>query len=284
MMTRTAVILSTYNSPDRLARVLAGYAVQSHRGFSIVIADDGSTNETRECIAAMRDRFALDIEHVWHEDQGFRKCRVLNLAIERTAATYLIFSDGDCIPRADFVATHLRYARLERFLSGGCLRLSEAVSARLTIEDVLAGSATDAGWLSSARMTLGRRRLKLLRSRAAARLLDRITPTKATWNGQNSSAWREAIVRVNGFDERMGYWAEDREMGVRLVNSGVRSLQLRYSAVLAHLEHDRPYRDSEVKGRNRVMIERTKRERRTWTEHGIVRQETAVALAAPVET
>jgi GT2 family glycosyltransferase len=219
----------------------------------------------------MGERFRLDLEHVWQEDQGFRKCRVLNRAIERTSADYLIFSDGDCIPRRDFVATHYRYARPGVLLSGGCVRLDAQASARLTIDDVLAGRATDPSWLHSAGTRLGRKRLKLLRSHAAARLLDRITPTKATWNGQNSSTWREAIVRVNGFDERMGYWAEDREMGVRLLNSGMRAVQLRYSAVLAHLEHDRPYRDAAIKAQNRALLERTRRERRTWTNYGIVR-------------
>src|SRR5688572_24730204 len=82
------VVFTTYNRPRDLERVLAGYARQTWREFEIVIADDGSGAETRECIARARDAWGLDIRHVWHEDIGFRKCRILNRAIVETAAEY----------------------------------------------------------------------------------------------------------------------------------------------------------------------------------------------------
>src|SRR5688500_16483545 len=99
---KAAVILSTYTAPDRLHPTLVGYAVQSQRDFELIVADGGSTADTRQVIKDVSAQFSLPIKHVWQEDIGFRKCRILNQAIASTAADYLIFSDGDCIPRSDF--------------------------------------------------------------------------------------------------------------------------------------------------------------------------------------
>src|SRR5690606_11434645 len=92
---RVSVILSTYNQPAWLELVLWGYSVQTHRDFEIVIADDGSTQATAEMLERMRVATGLDIKHVWHEDEGFRKCRILNLALVQATGDYTIFSDGD---------------------------------------------------------------------------------------------------------------------------------------------------------------------------------------------
>src|SRR5262245_25015669 len=137
------VVFTTYNRPRDLERVLAGYARQSHRQFEVVIADDGSGSETRECIARARDTWGLDIRHVWHEDIGFRKCRILNRAIVETGAEYLIFTDGDCIPHPEFVAGHLALARPGYFVSGGCVRLGEPATNAVQPDDVLAGRVFD---------------------------------------------------------------------------------------------------------------------------------------------
>ena len=108
---RTSVVLSTYNSPNWLEKVLWGYAAQTVRPDEIVVADDGSTDETRERLELLRRATQLNIQHVWHEDRGFRKCTILNRAIDAAEGDYLIFSDGDCISRADFVAVHKQHAR-----------------------------------------------------------------------------------------------------------------------------------------------------------------------------
>jgi glycosyltransferase involved in cell wall biosynthesis len=270
---RCAVVLSTYNAPDRLARSVAGYAIQTHREFELVVADDGSTEETRALVDELRRRHGLRLRHVWQEDQGFRKCRILNAAIRESEADYLIFSDGDCIPRPDFVATHVRRARRSRFLSGGYYKLPMSTTERITEADVLAGRATDPSWLRRNGVRLDRSFLKLAARGRLAEWLNRLTPTRPSWNGHNASGWREDLLAVNGFDERMAYWAEDKEMGARLENRGVRGVQIRYSAICVHLEHGRPYVDEEARARNKAILERTRRERRTRTDHGIVRAE-----------
>ena len=74
------VIISTYNNPAWLEKVLWGYLFQTHPADEIVIADDGSKEDTRRLIESFKDK--LPIKHVWHEDNGFQKSRILNSAIQ----------------------------------------------------------------------------------------------------------------------------------------------------------------------------------------------------------
>src|SRR6476646_11776426 len=87
---KTAVIISTYNSPSALEKVLWGYATQTFRQFELIVADDGSGAETRRVIEQF-EVDAMPVNHVWHPDRGFRKCTILNQAIASTDAEYLIF-------------------------------------------------------------------------------------------------------------------------------------------------------------------------------------------------
>jgi glycosyltransferase involved in cell wall biosynthesis len=247
------VVFTTYNRPQDLERVLAGYARQTYGRFEIVIADDGSGDDTRRCIERARDQWALDIRHVWHEDDGFRKCRILNRAIAETSAEYLIFTDGDCIPHSEFVAGHLALARPGHFVSGGCVRLGAEATRHIVAADVIEGRAFDARWL----LSRGENSLNLRKLRLSARpwngVMNTLTTTRPTWNGHNSSTWREEVLAVRGFDERLGYGGLDREFGERLERCGMRGIQARYSLICLHLDHPRPYRADSIVNANRQI-------------------------------
>ncbi len=264
-----AVILSTYNQPKHLERALWGYAVQSRMNFELVVADDGSASATRALCERLRDEAGLELVHVWHEDRGFRKSEILNRAILATDADYLIFSDGDCIPRADFVEVHARLARPGRFLSGGMLKLSVELTNLITVDNVTSGLVTERRWLLRNGWKPGRRRPRLLRSSGLAGILDRLTPTGATFNGHNASTWRRHLLEVNGFDLDVGYGGQDRALGLRLENHGVRGVQVRYRAPVLHLAHDRPYQDEEVRESNRRIRERIRKNREVQARFGI---------------
>lgn len=263
------MILSTYRQPEWLRKSLWGYACQTRRDFELVVADDGSGPETERVVEEAREEVPLRIRHVWQEDRGFRKCRILNRAILATEAEYLIFSDGDCVPRNDFVATHLRLARPGRFLGGGLLHLPLRTSERIGREEVESGRAHRLGWLVRHGWRPGHRVLRLTRSRALAAFLDAVTPTRSSFNGCNASAWRGDALAVNGFEEEMGYRGEDREFGDRLTHLGRRCVQVRHRAVLVHLAHDRPYATEEAARRNDRIRERTKSERRVRARTGL---------------
>jgi glycosyltransferase involved in cell wall biosynthesis len=251
---RISIIVSTYDRPRDLERVLWGYAVQTDRDFELLVADDGSTDETAELVARMRSDTRLPIVHVRHADRGFRKSEILNRAIVAAGGDYLLFTDGDSLPRRDLVAVHRALAEPGCYLAGGYLRLSASTSAAVTVEDVRSGRFADPAWLYRRGWRPGHRRLRLVRSRRLAVLFDRLTPTRPLFAGNNTSAWREAILAVDGFDMEMGYGGLDRAVGYRLVNLGVRGKQVRHRAVCVHLHHERPYRSEEVVRRNRAML------------------------------
>lgn len=266
-----SVIITTYNHPAWLEKVLWGFAVQTFDDFELVIADDGSGPETAELIESFQIATSLDVQHVWHEDDGFRKCEILNKAIIAARGDYLVFTDGDCIPRRDFLALHHSLAEPGRFLSGGYLKLPLETSKVITIDDVVAGHATDYRWLRGHGAPRSRRLARLALSPRAARLLDRITPTRPTWNGHNASAWRHDIIAANGFDERMGYGGLDRELGERLENAGIRGKQIRHRAIVVHLDHGRGYRRPEILRRNAEIRRETRRTGRTRAVVGLDR-------------
>lgn len=268
-----SVILSTYRQPQWLRMVLWGYSVQTVRNFEIVVADDGSGPRTAAVVEKASRELAIPVRHVWHEDIGYRKCTILNRAVVEARSDYLIFTDGDCIPRNDFVASHLRLRRPRRFLSGGALRLPLNVSRALGREDVQSGRFAHIDSLARAGWRPGYRRLRLLRSRFLAALLDFVTPTSATWNGGNSSVAREAVLRVNGFENSLGAGGQDREFGARLENAGVQGKQARHRAVLIHLHHARPYRTTESEVGNRRAREEVERSGRFTARNGIAELE-----------
>lgn len=266
---RVSVIVSTYNSPEWLSRCLWGYAAQTHRDLEVIVADDGSSIETALLIRRLRGETGLQVRHVWQAHRGFGKCAILNKAILATKSDYVVFTDGDCIPRFDFVEQHARLAEPGCFLSGGTVRLSMAVSREIGPQHILDRQITDSKWLAAHGLTWGRRVWTLAAGPRLAWLCDRLTTTRATFNGGNSSAWKADLVRVNGCDERMGYGGEDRELGDRLANAGVRGKQVRHRAVCVHLDHERGYVTPEMLEKNLVLRRETLRSRSTWTPYGI---------------
>lgn len=268
---KLSVILTTYNQPEWLEKVLWGYATQDVAPDELLIADDGSDERTRSVVGRMRGVVGCAVEHVWHEDDGFRKCQILNRAIEAATGDYLLFSDGDCVPRADFVGHHRRLAKPGRFLSGGYLKLSMPLSEAITPDDIRDGRLFDPTWLRANGLGRSRRVLRLATRGFAAATLDAFTPTRPTWNGNNASGWADDLRRAGGFDERMRYGGLDRELGERLENAGVRGLQVRNRAVCLHLDHPRGYANAADWARNDAIRRETRLLRKTTTDFGLHR-------------
>ncbi|MCH7409079.1 glycosyltransferase family 2 protein [Belliella sp. DSM 111904] len=263
-----SVIISTYNSPLWLEKVLIGFLCQSHKDFEIIIADDGSTVDTANLLDKYKTNFKSLI-HVWHPDDGFRKCEILNKAIEASTTSYLIFTDGDCIPRNDFINTHLKYRDEGKFLSGGYFKLPLSISNIISTEIIQKQLCFDIEWLANNGLESTFKNTKLSNSKTLTSILNAITTTKPSWNGHNASGWKKDILAVNGFDERMKYGGEDRELGERLENYGITGLQIRYKAVCVHLDHERSYIKEEDLIQNKAIRKETKKNKATFTPYGI---------------
>ena len=264
-----SVIISTYNSTEWLEKVLYGYDNQTFDQFEVVIADDGSKQETFDLIDKIKAEVFYDIVHVWHEDNGFQKSQILNKAIVQCSSPYIIMSDGDCIPRNDFIEQHVKYREEGYFLSGGYFMLPMDVSKAITKEDIYDGNCFDVKWLKSKGLNSSFKNNKLTSHGLKSLILNTVTPTNASWNGHNASGWKKDILAINGFDERMQYGGQDRELGERLMNKGLKSKQIRYSAVCVHLDHPRGYKNKESIDKNRKIREVTRTQKIKWTDFGI---------------
>jgi glycosyltransferase involved in cell wall biosynthesis len=266
---KVSVIITTYNAVEWLQKVLVGFSVQTECDFEIVIADDGSTFETKELLSLFSSKFKHPIVHVWQEDDGFQKSKILNKAILKSNSEYLLFTDGDCIPRKDFVAMHLKYQEKGYFLSGGYFKLPLSISKLISEKDVVSENCFDLSWLKSNGFKANFKSSKLTKSAVFANFMNWITPTKRSWNGHNSSGWKIDIIAVNGFNHDMQYGGLDRELGERLFNNGLLSKQIRYSAICVHLDHARGYSTPEIWQKNKGIREYNRKNKVVKIEKGI---------------
>lgn len=232
------VMVSTYNWKEALALSLHSLAGQSRLPDEVIVADDGSREDTAELLRSIARTFPVPLRHVWQPDEGFRKSRILNRAIAAARSEYIIQLDGDMLAHPNFVEDHLALAQPGRFLQGTRIRTTVAETARL-----IGGGQPRFGWFVDAyfrdekdRSTwhFGRRH-HTLRLPWLAKIKSRSTGHPM---GCNVSFWREDLIRVNGYDERMhGYGSEDLEIDIRLRNAGLRRAQIKFAALALHLEH-----------------------------------------------
>jgi len=109
---KISVIVTTYNRPDALKKVIQGLLSQTQLPCEIIIADDGSSKETMHLINELATSSILcPVIHVWQEDKGFRAARIRNFAIKKSTGEYIVSLDGDCIPDKYFIEDHLKLAK-----------------------------------------------------------------------------------------------------------------------------------------------------------------------------
>jgi glycosyltransferase involved in cell wall biosynthesis len=249
---KIAVIITTYNRPDALAAVLDGYAAQSARDFEVIVADDGSTGETRRLVADYAARAPFRLSHVWQEDRGFRAAAIRNRALAATRADYVIFTDGDCVPARDFVAQHRRLAEPGHFLAGHRVSLGAGLTARVLRERLAVHAWSRWRWLRAWLTGRVNRLWPLVTLPDGA--FRKARPRR--WRGArtcNLSAWRSDLMAVNGLDESFAGWGlEDSDLVIRLLHAGVRHKSARFAAAMFHLWHAESDRGSLAENRRRL--------------------------------
>jgi glycosyltransferase involved in cell wall biosynthesis len=266
---KQSVIVSTYNQPEWLAKVLHGYLYQTFRDFELLIADDGSDGRTLEVIENFRKLANFPVRHIWHADEGYRRQRILNQVLLQVENEYIIMTDGDCIPRKDFLAVHAAKAQPGHFLSGGYCKLPMDLSLHVSFDDIRSARAFEVGYLRDHQLKEFSPAFKIGLPVALGQLMDTFTPTKATWNNCNASGWTKDLIAVNGFNEQMQYGGADRELGERLANYGVTGLQIRHQAIVLHLDHKRGYKTPETMKKNQAIRDEVIATRSVWCPHGI---------------
>ncbi len=239
MIDSIAVIISTYNNPDFLRLVLDGYAKQSDNHFSIYIADDGSSEETRKLIEHTAKTFPVMIHHIWHEDKGFRKARIHNLALKDIAEPYVVLTDGDCIPLPNMVAKHRKLAQVKTMVSGSRILLSPEWTALLCANQETLGNNIF-GYFKHRFQGHINRILPLFMPPHLSAAKNKLSAI----HGCHLACATEDLLHINGFDESFEGWGrEDSDLVARLLHSGITRRNLRGTPVL-HLWHKENARDN----------------------------------------
>lgn len=235
---KLAVVVSTYNRPDTLVRVLDGLLNQSILPHEIIVADDGSTKETYKAIEPYLEKKQPVISHVWQEDKGFRLAHIRNKAIKASCSEYLVFLDGDCIPQRDFVKDHMKLARKGCFFQGKRVIVNKEASDWFSFED------TDSvlslfKHLVCSRISNGHHIVRLP-------FLPPYTTKKLSGiRGCNMAFFKSDLEGVNGFNQAFKGWGrEDSEIVIRLYSYGIKRREHPFRAICYHLWHPENSRDS----------------------------------------
>ncbi len=232
-----SVVVTTYNWPQALELALHALARQDTLPLEVVVADDGSRDDTRRMLERVALEYPVPLRHSWVEDKGFRVSLARNRAIAATSGDYVLLLDGDMLPHPKFVADHLWAARRGSFVQGMRVLTDEHGRDRLLSHETDALGFFDRG--------LTRRR-HTLRIPALARLSLRATEGQSggAIKTCNQGWWRDDLVALNGFDERFEGWGrEDKDLAERAFHAGMKRRSLRFAGLATHLYHPERHED-----------------------------------------
>ena len=260
-MTATiAVIVSTYNAHEYLAKVLDGYLGQTRPPDELLVADDGSDSRTAETVSAFASRARFPIRHVWQEDRGYRPARIRNEAVKATSAEYIIFTDGDCVPHRCFVEDHIRVMQPGCFVQGKRMLVSKRASASFgypglgkLVKMCLKGEVSGCHHLLRIPgLTIRNRGLRGIKT-------------------CNFALYREDFLAVNGLNEDfIGWGREDSELAVRLLKYGLKRKDVPFSAIVFHLWHEENV--NETFDRNETILAEAIKSSSFYCKNGICKQ------------
>ena len=250
-----SLIVSTYENPRALAKVLAALAQQRFLPMEIILADDGSGEATKKVIEQSVQASGIPIRHCWQLNQGFRKSKILNQAIAMSHGEYLVFLDGDCVPDSKFVGDHVDLAERGFFVQCRRAFVDEGSVESFEISNV---------WQLAIQ---GKLRGVLKAMRLPVPLVIRGEHQKGTL-GCNLAIWREDLIAVNGYDENfIGWGREDSDLANRLYHLGRKQKIVYGRAIVYHLNHPLAPR-TELK-KNQDALDRTIGERRVRALKGL---------------
>lgn len=246
--TAISLVVSTYNWPRALELVLQSVRRQKRLPEEVLVADDGSRDDTRALIAREMETFPVPLIHIWHDDNGFRLAAIRNKAIAAARGEYIVQIDGDILLHPGFFEGHQAFAQRGSWAQGSRAMLGPDCTARLLRGDACRLGAFTRGLKS---------RPNAVYAPCLARFVRGPKDSMTRIRGAHMAFWREDLVRVNGYDEEIEGWGrEDSELATRLSHAGVQRRNIKFSAVAYHLWH-KPA-TSEHLARNHERLERTR--------------------------
>jgi glycosyltransferase involved in cell wall biosynthesis len=224
-----SLLISTYNWSEALDLILKSALLQTRLPNEILIADDGSSDETKQLIISFQEKSPISIRHFWQEDKGFRKSKILNKAIAQTNSEYIIQVDGDCIMHKNFIEDHLNEAQKGVYLYGSRV-------------NVLPDFVVDVFQKKKINFNLFSKEIKnktrSLHLPFLSKFYKKHQGISKKFRGCNVSYWRQDFIAINGYNEEFEGWGrEDSDLVIRMGNNGVKAKRIRYAAIAFHIHH-----------------------------------------------
>jgi len=230
------LVASTYNWPEALELLLLSVLNQSVLPNEVIIADDGSGEDTKNLIENFKKTFPVPLVHIWQEDLKNRKSRIMNKAIAAAKYDYIVEIDGDIILNKHFIEDHLAYAQKGHYLFGSRVNIQEKLLPELFSEKNI-----DFNFFSKGI----KKRSRTMRIPFLMNFAKSVDKCSKKLRGCNMSFWKEDFIKINGYNESIVGWGmEDSEMIQRLHNIEIKGKRLKYTGIVYHIYHKEQSRNN----------------------------------------
>ncbi len=270
---KTNLICSTYNQPLFLEMVLDTLLYQTSLDFELIIADDGSDQKTKAVIENFRKKASFSVKHLWHEDNGWRKCHIHNEALRQSQSEHLIFIDGDCLLGKNFIKDHqdIFDQEKENFLFMGRRvdlgpRLTEKMNINNYRQKIFSSFPLELFTSGLSGDSFRVLRKYTIKNKYLRKLVNAYNVPDLL--GCNFSTTKTKMIEVNGLNEDIQHLAgggEDGDLFIRLRNSGTKIIGIKYFAEMYHLWHPRGHRQETEE----MYQERLKLKNYIWAPNGL---------------
>lgn len=254
-----SLVTPTYNWPEALELLLLSVLNQTVFPNEVIIADDGSREETAQLIKKFQAIFPIPLIHVWHEDSGNQKPKIMNKAIAKAKYDYIIEIDGDIIMNKHFINDHLSFSEKGHYLFGSRVNIQEKLLPKLFTKKIIDFNLFSKGIKKRGRTI----RIPFLMNFAKS-----VAKRSRKLRGCNMSFWKTDFIKINGFNEGLVGWGiDDSEMIQRLHNIGINGKRLKYSGIAYHIYHKEQSK-SHIEINNEIERQTTEN-KLTFIEKGI---------------